>query len=394
MYKLPNNTKLLSINIIYTENIAKTYINHSENLELKQYKNTIDEDRYQTHWDKFKKLTNPYEFIHIPKKKNNKYSSISKYIPLSRSYFKLWEILKTFNLLTHLNNKRIKTAHIAEGPGGFMECLVNYRNVYKTIDICDEVYGITLKSSTKDIPGWNKAQHFIKKNKIFISYGKDNTGDIYNIENILDFKKTIGNNKCYLITSDGGFDFSVDFNNQEQLAYRLIFCEFVTAISIQALGGCQIIKIFDIYTKLTVKLLYIFSVLYEEVYIYKPLTSRPANSEKYIIAKKFKGIDESYLKSLYGIIRLWCSIKKNNFYIEDLFLEDVPEYFKKDIEKFNESFIKKQITSIKNTLHLINNKPDIKEYNNLLNSLINNAKDWCTKYDIEINKNSKYLINK
>ena len=131
MLHLLHNTNLLTIDIIYSESIAKTFINHKENNDLKTYKNTIDEDTYQTHWDKFKKITNPYEFIHIPKKKNNKYSSISKYIPLSRSYFKLWEILKEFKLIEHLNNRHIKTAHIAEGPGGFMECLVNYRKHYK-----------------------------------------------------------------------------------------------------------------------------------------------------------------------------------------------------------------------------------------------------------------------
>ena len=63
-----------------------------------------------------------------------------------------------------------------------------------------------------------------------------------------------------------------------------------------------------------------------------------------------------------------------------------------NIELFNKEFITKQILSIKKTLNLINNKPDIKSYNNLLKSLINNAKDWCNKYDIEINNNSKYLI--
>ena len=392
MYKLSQNDNLLNINIIYNEQIASTYINHIENDELRKYKDTIDDEKYQIHWDKFKKITNPYEFIHISKKKNNKYSSISKYIPLSRSYFKLWEILKEFKLLDHLQDTNIKTAHIAEGPGGFMECLVNYRKHYKDNNVLENVYGITLKSSTKDIPGWTKARDFIKKNKVIISYGKDNTGDIYNIDNILDFTKQIGNNKCDLITSDGGFDFSIDFNNQEQLAFRLIFCELITAISVQALGGCQVIKIFDIYTKLTVKLLYLITILYEEVYIYKPLTSRPANSEKYIIAKKFKGIDDNYLKTLYGVVRLWNSIKINNFHIEDLFLEDVPESFKQEIETYNKNFIKNQISSIKNTLELINNKPDIKQYNKIIKTLISNATKWCKKYDIEININSKYLV--
>ena len=171
MYKLTHNDKPLTINIIYSENIAKTYINKDDTKLLRLFKNTIDDEKYQSHWDKFKKLTNPYEYIHISKKKNSKYSSISKYNPLSRSYFKLWEILKEFKLIDHINNQYIKTAHIAEGPGGFMECLVNYRKRYKTTLIIEDVYGITLKSTTKDIPGWSKARDFIRKNDINICYG-------------------------------------------------------------------------------------------------------------------------------------------------------------------------------------------------------------------------------
>ena len=41
-------------------------------------------------------------------------------------------------------------------------------------------------------------------------------------------------------------------------------------------------------------LLYLLNQLYEEVYIYKPKTSRTANSEKYFIAKGFKGINKTY----------------------------------------------------------------------------------------------------
>ena len=32
-------------------------------------------------------------------------------------------------------------------------------------------------------------------------------------------------NSMDIITADGGFDFSIDFNKQEQLSNRLIFCE-------------------------------------------------------------------------------------------------------------------------------------------------------------------------
>ena len=48
------------------------------------------------------------------------------------------------------------SAHIAEGPGGFMEATYNLsHNLNKFKDY--KHYGITLYSNNKDIPGWNKS---------------------------------------------------------------------------------------------------------------------------------------------------------------------------------------------------------------------------------------------
>ena len=40
-------------------------------------------------------------------------------------------------------------------------------------------------------------------------------------------------NKIDFITADGGFDFSINFNNQEAMAIRLIFTEVIYAIMLQ-----------------------------------------------------------------------------------------------------------------------------------------------------------------
>ena len=54
-------------------------------------------------------------------------------------------------------------------------------------------------------------------------------------------------------------------------------------------------KMFDTFSMPSIKLLYFICCFYDEVYLNKPLTSRPANSEKYIIAKNFKGVNQNYL---------------------------------------------------------------------------------------------------
>ena len=64
-------------------------------------------------------------------------------------------------------------------------------------------------------------------------------------------------NTMDIVTADGGFDFSLDFNQQENMATQLIFCEVFYALAVQKQGGSFILKIFDVFHKTTVDILYI-----------------------------------------------------------------------------------------------------------------------------------------
>ena len=237
-------------------------LNKKEYQKLKQLKNKID----SKDWDKNKKFSNDYELIHIPNKRKQT-DSIALYEPLSRSYFKMIEIIYDFKLFDKCIDVNFRSAHIAEGPGGFMESIYNYsHNINRFKDY--KHYGITLSSNNKDVPGWTKAINFINSDKdIIISYGKDGTGNIYNSKNIECFSNLCGFNSCDLVTADGGFDFSLDFNKQEELSYRLIFCEIVSALSVQKIGGSFVCKIFDTFMSSTVKLLFFIGCFYDEIYL-------------------------------------------------------------------------------------------------------------------------------
>ena len=74
---------------------------------------------------------------------------------------------------------------------------------------------MTLVNDDESTPGLEKSQKFIKNNKnVIIETGQDKTGDILQPCN---YKHCAINylNNFEIITGDGGFDFSVDFNNQE-----------------------------------------------------------------------------------------------------------------------------------------------------------------------------------
>ena len=378
----------LEVQFIYNEKNYQVIHNKQEIDNLIKYKNKIDKVSSQKIWDSTKKLTNDYELIHLPNRKY-KSESIAKYDPLSRSYFKLWEIIFDFNIFENYKSK-ITIAGIAEGPGGFIEAINNYRNAY--FKIKDDIFGITLKSENKDIPGWKKANLYLKKNKnIKICYGEDNTGNLYYLKNILYFNNFIRKNNpdgVDIITADGGFDFSIDFNNQEKLSHKLIFCEIVTALTIQNIGGTFICKFFDLYTELSISFIYLLSTFYKDVYINKPLTSRPANSEKYIIAKNFNGIDKLYLNKLHQIVNSWDIIDLNNWNSVSIFERNVPKDFIDEILSYNSKNSEMQISNIEKTLNFISCNKKIED-TKLYQSKV--AKEWCNKYHIKINEKSIFI---
>ena len=138
-------------------------------------------------------------------------------------------------------------------------------------------------------PYWNNL--VLNNSKNSICYCEDKTGDIYKLNNAFEYIKS-HTEKCYLVTSDGGFDFSENYNNQEVSSIKLLFCEVFIALNVQENDGNFIIKMFDLLNLKTIQLLYILYLHYNEIYFYKPDTSRSSNSEKYIICKGFVGLNE------------------------------------------------------------------------------------------------------
>jgi 23S rRNA U2552 (ribose-2'-O)-methylase RlmE/FtsJ len=241
---------------------------------LTKYKDKITEPYKNRLWDRYKKLSNEYEMIFTTP---NTGSNISTYCPVSRSFFKMWEMLHDFkDKFDAETSNAMNVLFLAEGPGGFAEAVIKYRG-----NNSDKYYGISLKSVNKNIPDWKY------QDKLKISYGKDGTGDLYKRQNLEHLIKTMP--KMDIITADGGFDFSNDFNGQEESSLRLILCEIYCALHMQVIGGNFILKIYDVFNEHTLKTLSMLKKYYNDMFLVKPLSSRPANSEKYIVCCGFNG---------------------------------------------------------------------------------------------------------
>lgn len=335
-------------------------------------KNQIN--KYLNSWDLYKKYTNPYEYIHtiVPEKK----ASVSKYKPLSRSFYKFIEICNTFNLLSS-KNIPINSFHLAEGPGGFIEAIIYIHN-----NPDNKYIGMTLQSKDQDIPGWKKSSEFLKKNKnIYLENGPKNNGDLLEIENLnYCYKKY--KNSFEIITGDGGFDFSIDFDNQEQQSSKLIFAQILYALSMQKKNGTFVIKFFDTFTKTSLDMLYILSSYYKSVSIIKPNTSRIANSEKYIVCEGYKNNDYSIVEYFITNFEL---ITNNENILKNILNIDLPYYFINKIEDYNAILGQQQIENINTTINKIINKDmDKINVNELLATNITKCINWCNRNNIPI----------
>jgi 23S rRNA U2552 (ribose-2'-O)-methylase RlmE/FtsJ len=290
---------------------------------------------------------------------------------LSRAFYKLWEILFIFNLVD-INKKDITYAALAEGPGSFLQALMYYREKFSQSNSSkDKYFAVSIHSEEKYVV--NVASQFIgyheKKNpgRLYVhptynkdaSYGsktKDN-GDLTDVKTISLFKKDIKKNKKWadIVSADGGFKW-LDENMQEQEAYALLLGEIVAALSVQAKDGSFVLKLFESFTGLTLKMLYIVSSFYEESYISKPYTSRPSNSEKYLVCKGFK-YDQSSKDLQNKIAKLEEVLEEFNTeqHVNDIFTSfDLPDYFLNIFRTISTSIANGQQVEINKMIDYIN----------------------------------------
>ena len=115
-------------------------------------------------WEYYKKVVNPYELVYTQKKYDDFPESVCIYHPLSRSYFKILEVLAITDFFKDCKpSQRLYSAHVCEGPGGFIQGFLEECSRRRlTVGAST---AITLKPKQQNVPGWKRATHFLQKNK-------------------------------------------------------------------------------------------------------------------------------------------------------------------------------------------------------------------------------------
>ena len=358
----------------------------ADELVLHEYRNRIHEYELmltsQNNWEYYKKIVNPYELVYTQKKYENFPDSVCFLRPLSRSYFKMIEMLDLINFFDSLKMDNIRTAHVCEGPGGFIEALFEEAFRYKKkIQIS---VAMTLKSKQTNIPGWKRASYFLQKNKnVRILYGDDETGNILKPENQEHFIDYCINpeygGKMNIFTADGGFDFSLDYMKQEEMIFPLLLTSTKIGFEVLKLGGVFILKLFDFYQKSTTDLLYFLASHFQTWTLYKPATSRPCNPEHYFIGKGFIGCSDE----VFDVMRLWCHMIDAGQQICSLFKTDYSPEFVEIITTLRKNSFKKQTEYLERVFDLIDNGTEDKISKQLIKNELASY-EWCVRFKVPI----------
>lgn len=300
----------------------------------------------------FYHVTNPFEHnIADNKDKGNDIASYSKsYFGetslniVSRAFYKLWEILMLYDPVPQSGS--MVSAHLAEAPGSFVQSLMFYREKFYPDHAKDEHYTISLED--QDVPTFKKDfKQAYSKLRIYEQDG----GDLTTRKSITGFEKF--SKKADFITADGGFNW-INENFQEQEAFRLILGEIITALKIQKVGGTFVLKIFETYTDISIKFLMLLSSAYKETYIFKPFTSRPSNSERYIICKGYNGVSESVINKLIDLLEEMNTNHSNGKEIAEIFQDiEIPSDYRNTVNLASSQLVNLQFIAINKIIAFI-----------------------------------------
>uniref|UniRef100_A0A1B0G4D2 Cap-specific mRNA (nucleoside-2'-O-)-methyltransferase 1 n=1 Tax=Glossina morsitans morsitans TaxID=37546 RepID=A0A1B0G4D2_GLOMM len=177
------------------------------------------------------------------------------------------------------SNDLMYFADICAGPGGFSEYVL-YRKSWEA-----KGFGFTLRGPND-----------FKLDKFFAGppesfdphYGANDDGNIYveaNQESFADYVLKHCEVGVHIVMADGGFSVERQENIQELLSKQLYLCQCLLGLKILRPKGHFVCKFFDIFTAFSVGLIYLMYNCFEKISIIKPNSSRPANSERYLICK-------------------------------------------------------------------------------------------------------------
>ncbi len=309
----------------------------------------------------------------------------------TNAWLKMFEMLYHFDLYKK-GQEKTTSFHFAEAPGHFI-LANNYflKNINKTKYIDWYANSLNPEHSEEALGDF---YDLIKNNPNRWFFGQDDTGDIMKVENIRDFKEKLEGKTIDLVTSDAGTGMKPEeYKVQHILHGKLGFAQILTTLYTLSNGKNFILKTFlPIVKPHQVTSMYIMASLFDEFYVAKPLTSRPANGEVYFVGKGYRKPSVKYLEKLLSMMEGY-SIEKGMFDQKLLSkikidggsknLQD-PKEFIQETAQMNEMFIDGIIEEIDRVVNYMKNFEEFKKDELLLKEHLDKRyKKWLNTYPLK-----------
>ena len=262
----------------------------------------------------------------------------SKHNIIDRSFYKMWEIIMLFNLINP-EEKNFTSAHLAEAPGSFLQATMLYRDkfcvknnckddAYVSQTLLPEIPSKIIKAMDPMINTFTKEKPqrvFIMPTSPLAESEKNATKSNGNLTKLKDIKlfikyfKDTSKNSANLVTFKGNMEWT-DKIVQEQELTPLLIGGFYAAINVLAKGGNFVCRIFESYTEVMAKIIYLLGISFDSVNICKPLTSHKSSSEKYLVCIGFKDEVKTKMNKILEEIIIGFETQTKKF-LNDIFPE-------------------------------------------------------------------------
>jgi len=242
--------------------------------------------------------------------KCNPYEKLGKSIFGNRAAVKLANIDSLYNLTGAFNeffsdDPDYRFCDIASAPGSWSEYLQFRRPL-------SFGYAISLRSSEKCL---NFDTSRLDMRNMNIIYGPKDTdsGDLYvHHQYFSNLVRRENDSGVDLVMGDGGIEVENKEELQELLSSRLILTELLVSLKCLKEDGKMLLKIFDSVLQITQNIIYIAALCFERISIIKPISSRPANSEMYLIGEGYRSINGvKYIQLLEIVITEYGKLDKD-----------------------------------------------------------------------------------
>ena len=302
-----------------------------------------------------------YYYKKLTKEITKKYKLSNEYI--SNAWLKMTELLNKVDLINKKVEK-IKTFHICELPGSFINAIKFYINTKTNIKEF-EWKAQSLNPNRKDTDeriAFGDEANMLKKYPENYDFGYNKSGDITDYKNIEYYRKNYNDND--FITSDCGLPFI-----QKNLGYILSYSQYLMIFSCCKIGGnCVLKKYVPIDNTQEIYMLYLFYCLFDKVIIYKPKLNYQSQ-EYYLCGLNYLGINNDLLDKLINFLK---NYKLNGF------SSDIPNNFVLQIDKAQHALLDNMNNFIKKKIYFCDNFDKLTEtdWENINKNCKEKIKEW------------------